>query len=398
VAIVESFGGAKAMSGSENTRLVRQLSVGIIIGLILGVAIGLLIGWVLWPVEYEQAYTHQLVDEEKQQYVAAVVDSYSLTGQMDVARQRLNTWTTEEKVSELARLFAEYQAAGQAEQAKQVATLATEMQRVEGWDPEVVGKVTDQVANEYAQQGVPEKAQAVSPFAGALAASPPPAAAPSTPLPSVSQDQTPVPGGLRTLALCGLLLLIGGLVALIVIIARHRGARDEALVVAEVEPDSLDIGPAALLRKKSSYSLGMDNFDESFAIETEDDEWLGECGMGISESLPDGTPRRVTAFEVWLFDKPNTRTVTTVLLSDFADNNEALRNKLASRGDLVLATPGGAFTLETPALVVEAEILDMEYGEEMPSLGYFNKLEVLLTARRRLEPDAGSDVVRTTSP
>ncbi len=74
----------------------------------------------------------------------------------------------------------------------------------------------------------------------------------------------------------------------------------------------------------------MDNFDESFAIETEDNEWLGECGMGISESLDDGTPRRVTAFEVWLFDKPNTLTVTKVLMSDYANNNEALRNKLAS--------------------------------------------------------------------
>jgi hypothetical protein len=366
--------------------------VGIIIGLILGVAIGLLIGWVLWPVEYEQAYTHQLVDEEKQQYVAAVVDSYNLTGQVDGAQQRLNTWTTEEKVGELARLFAEYQVAGQAEQAKQVATLATELQRVEGWDPEAVSEVTDQVANQYAQQGIPDKAQAVSPFAGALAASPPPAAD-STPLPSDTQDQPSPAGGLRTLALCGLLLLVGGLVVLVLILARHRGARESALVEEEAELDTADAGPAALLQKKSSYSLGMDNFDESFAIETEEDEWLGECGMGISESLPDGTPRRVTAFEVWLFDKPNTRTVTTVLMSDFADNNEALRNKLASRGDLVLATPGGAFTLETPALVVDAAILDMEYGEETPAHGYFKNLEVLLTAHRKLEPDEGSDAV-----
>ena len=72
----------------------------------------------------------------------------------------------------------------------------------------------------------------------------------------------------------------------------------------------------------------MDNFDESFAIETEDGEWLGECGMGISETLDDGTPRRVAAFEVWLFDKPNTRTVTNVLMSDAAHSSEVLRNKL----------------------------------------------------------------------
>jgi hypothetical protein len=295
-------------------------------------------------------------------------------------------------VGELARLFAEYQAGGEAEQAQQVAMLATELQRVEGWDPEVVSATTDQVANQYAQQGIPDKAQAVSPFAGALAASPPPAAV-STPLPSDSQDQAPLVGGLRTLALCGVLLLVGGVLALILILARHRGAKESAVAEEEVELDSAAAGPAVLLQKKSSYSLGMDNFDESFAIETEEDEWLGECGMGISESLPDGTPRRVTAFEVWLFDKPNTRTVTTVLMSDFAENNETLRNKLASRGDLVLATSGGAFTLETPALVVEAEILGMEYGEETPALGYFKNLEVSLTAHQKLEPDAVSEVV-----
>ena len=104
------------MSETRNTRLIRQMSVGIVIGLILGVIIGLLIGWVLLPVEYEQAYTYQLVDEEKQQYVAAVVDSYNLTKQLDVAQGRFSTWNTEEMVSELARLFAEYQAQDKAEE------------------------------------------------------------------------------------------------------------------------------------------------------------------------------------------------------------------------------------------------------------------------------------------
>jgi len=52
------------MSDSKNTRLIRQMSVGLVIGLILGVIIGLLIGWVLWPVEYQQAFTYQLVDAQ----------------------------------------------------------------------------------------------------------------------------------------------------------------------------------------------------------------------------------------------------------------------------------------------------------------------------------------------
>jgi hypothetical protein len=114
--------------------------------------------------------------------------------------------------------------------------------------------------------------------------------------------------------------------------------------------------------------------------------------MGISESLDEGTPRRVTAFEVWLFDKPNTRTVTKVLMSDYANNDEALRNKLAARGEPVWATPGGTFSLETPDLIVEAEIVEMEYGEDTPAFGYFNKLNVMLTAHQRSETDESGDI------
>jgi len=90
---------------------VRPLVVGGIAGLILGCIIGLIIGWVVWPVQYVgEAYTYELNEAEKMEYVAAVVDSYNLTGQTQVAQQRFNGWTIEEKVDALAQLFAEYEA------------------------------------------------------------------------------------------------------------------------------------------------------------------------------------------------------------------------------------------------------------------------------------------------
>jgi hypothetical protein len=347
---------------------------------------------VLWPVEYNEAYSYQLVNEEKQQYVAAVVDSYNLTRQLDVAQQRLNTWTAEEKVKALAQLFAEYQAQGMTQEAQQVATLAAELQRMEGWDPAMVSQETNQVAGQLTEQGESEQAQVVPLFASALAVSAPSpgSVAPSSP-PSL-QAQLPIFGNLRTLALCAFLLLAAGLIALLLILSQKRRASGRA-VGKEAELEWTGAGPRPLLQKTSSYALGMDNFDESFAIETEDNEWLGECGMGISESLGDGTPRKVVAFEVWLFDKPNTRTVTKVLMSDFANSNEALRNKLLSRGEPVLAMPGGTFTLETPALVVDGQIVEMEYGEGTPAYGYFNTLKVTLIARRKPEAESGGDVV-----
>jgi hypothetical protein len=182
------------------------------------------------------------------------------------------------------------------------------------------------------------------------------------------------------------LILVAGVVALALVLLRQRRPAQRKAVEREARTEPLvPGGPLPLLQKSSSYNLGMDNYDESFAIEADDGEWLGECGMGISESLDGGAPRRVVAFEVWLFDKPNTRTVTKVLMSDFANSNEALRNKLSARGDPVLATPGGTFTLETPALTVKAQVIEMEYGEGMPAFGYFKHMKVAVTAYRKLE-------------
>lgn len=381
------------MSESKNTRLIRQVSVGIVIGFIIGLVVGwFVIGWWLWPVKYEQAYTYQLVDDEKQQYVAAVVDSYNLTKQLGVAQGRFNAWTVEEKVTKLTQLFAEYLVQGKMQEAQQVAALAAELQRVEGWAPAVVNEVTNQVANQYAGDGEPAKAQAASQFASELTGAAPPVAQPPAAAAPQPDTERPILGDTRVLAVCGVLLLGVGLIALILIVSRQRQSRQRP-AGEEAEPVWVGEGPPPLLQRTSSYVLGMDNLDESFAIETEDNEWLGECGMGISESLDDGTPRRVTAFEVWLFDKLNTLTITKVLMSDYANNNETLRNKLASRGEPVLAAPGGAFTLETPDLIVEAQIVDMEYGEDTPAYGYFNRLEIMLTAHQKPETETSGEIL-----
>jgi hypothetical protein len=375
---------------------IRPLVVGGVAGLVVGCLIGwLAIGWGLWPVQYVgDAYTYELNENEKSQYVAAVADSFNLTGQVEVARQRLNGWTVEEKVNALARLFADYQAQGKMQEAERIADLAAEMQRIEGWDPVLVGQQASLVASQFSQEGATDKAQSVSTFASTLggAADAPPPASVASPAPSVPQAQIPVVGRVgNLLRLCGVLFLVLVFVLLLLFLRRRRRGK-RPVVRKTAEAEWTGAGPPPLLQKTSNYNLGMDNFDQSFAIETEDDEWLGECGVGISESLGDGTPRRVTAFEVWLFDKPNTRTVTKVLMSDFANGNEALRNKLSARGDPVLAAPGGTFTLETPALTVEAQVVEMEYGDGSPEFSYFNNLKVSLTAHRRSDAGTSSEM------
>ncbi|MBA3531381.1 MAG: hypothetical protein H0T73_05610, partial [Ardenticatenales bacterium] len=138
-------------------------------------------------------------------------------------------------------------------------------------------------------------------------------------------------------------------------------------VDADVQEDVRELdfaeAPAAPVRYSPAldefmtrYSFGDDNYDMSFAIETPQTEFLGECGVGVGEPLNQGAPQQVTAFEVWLFDKDDIRTVTKVLLSDYAWNNDELRSKLAPKGELIHVKEGDTLDLETKSLRVRARI------------------------------------------
>jgi hypothetical protein len=102
----------------------------------------------------------------------------------------------------------------------------------------------------------------------------------------------------------------------------------------------------------TTYLHGDDLYDDSFSVETSSGEFLGETGVGISETIGAGSDaKRVTAFEVWLFDKNDIRTVTKVLMSDHAFNDDALRAKLAPKGEAVLGEEGPSSILRQPACV-----------------------------------------------
>lgn len=131
----------------------------------------------------------------------------------------------------------------------------------------------------------------------------------------------------------------------------------------------------------STYILGDDLYDDSFSIETPSGEFLGECGSGISETIGVGDPKKVAATEVWLFDKNDIRTVTKVLMSEHAFNDQALRTKLAPKGEAVMVTPEGVTVLETQTLRVLVRIVDLQYGEgALPPRSFFERLTVEIAA------------------
>ena len=319
--------------------------------------IGCLIGWwlfgyVIWPVQYVgESYPYELAPAEKEEYLTMVASAYEVDKDLAQAKARLNKLGSPEEVNALMDgLIKAYREAGLNELAGRLGKLRQDV----GAAPVVVA----------------------SPSPGGT----PPVAA-LTPTPPA-----PPPGSLIgaiwpiCAGLVGVILVIA-LAGLAVSLARRR--REAALARGEPRPAApyWEAGQPPLGNFVTTYTLGDDNYDESFSIETPMGEFLGECGVGISETIGTGTPDKVTALEVWLFDKSDIRTVTKVLMSEYAYHDDTLRTKLAPKGELILASLGQVITLETASLQVKAEITDLAYGSgDLPPQSYFAKLTVELVA------------------
>jgi len=129
----------------------------------------------------------------------------------------------------------------------------------------------------------------------------------------------------------------------------------------------------------TTYVLGDDLFDDSFSIDSPAGEFLGECGVGISETVGVGDPKKVSAFEVWMFDKNDIQTVTQVLMTKHAFEDPAVRAKLESKGELVLMEPGKQVVLETATLQLVAMIADLQYGQgALPADSFTERLSLEL--------------------
>ena len=134
----------------------------------------------------------------------------------------------------------------------------------------------------------------------------------------------------------------------------------------------------------STYTIGDDLFDDSFSIDSPSGEFIGECGVGISETIGVGDPKKVTAFEVWLFDKNDIQTVTKVFMSAHAFDDNAIRQKLAAKGEPILAENGTETVLETQTLQLVARIVDLSYGEgALPPESFFDKFTIELVVSQK---------------
>ena len=137
----------------------------------------------------------------------------------------------------------------------------------------------------------------------------------------------------------------------------------------------------------ATYVSGDDLFDDSFSIDSASGEFMGECGVGISETIGVGDPKKVSAFEVWMFDKNDIQTVTKVLMSAHAFNDAATFQRLQAKGEPIQVERGQKITLETATLQMIATVAESEYGQSaLPVESFFNRVTLELAIWQKSQP------------
>lgn len=216
--------------------------------------------------------------------------------------------------------------------------------------------------------------------------------------PADNGDQGGTNSMLRTALIgIGVILVLGVLAAGGFYLFRLLGKRGSGEVTAVMQAAEIsrsaaktnfeDMGLAPpITQTMTTYMLGDDLYDESFSIDTSSGEFLGEYGVGVSEIIGVGEPKKVTAVEIWLFDKNDIKTATKVLMSSHAFADPAIRSRLEPKGELVMVEPQAQILLETATLQLLATIVDIEYGKgALPENSYFERitLELAIWPRQR---------------
>ncbi len=344
---------------NQNSGTTRLL-IGLVVGVILGLGIGLLFGYVIAPVRWTDVTPQELQVNYGAYYWTLVTESYDRHGDLELAKRQLGVWDNEKRRK-----------------------AALEYAYVEA-SPEMQMKL----------QSLEEK------IVGAATALPTPSAGPTPAQPAPGGGL----GGLLRIVGLGLLIVVLFLVIVILLVLRLRKGKKPVQPKAEeftdwaatLHPEAAAPQTPPLAHFVTSYALGNDVYDESFSIESPSGEFLGECGVGISETIGVGDPDKVTAFEVWLFDKNDIRTVTRVLMSEHAFNDPELRARLAVKGEPALIVPNQPITIETMTLRIDVMVTEAVYGmaPSLPANSFFERLTLeLITRRKNVEAGQGESTL-----
>lgn len=223
----------------------------------------------------------------------------------------------------------------------------------------------------------------------------------SNPANTVAVPTTSAGGPSGTTVLLGavlVLLLVGAAVAFFVLrrllVSRSSGEATPGMQALEINREaaknktnfeSLGVAPP-ITQNMTTYVLGDDLYDEAFSIDSPNGEFLGEYGVGVSETIGIGDPKKVTALEIWLFDKNDIKTATKVLMSAHAFADQAIRGRLEAKGELIQIEAQKQVVLETETLQLLATVVDLQYGDgAMPDKSHFERVTLELAIWRKAD-------------
>ena len=323
----------------------KNPKIALVVGIVAGLVLGLIFAWGVWPASYYNAAPQHLHAGYQEIYLEMAIDSFKLNQDVPLAAARFKD-------------------------------LGPNAQ-----------KVLDRVRAKPANQA---KLADINNFAAVVQAS---SAAPGTsvaPLPTQSTTQTQPAKKTSSLLWIGVIVMclvtLGIAAAIFYFVFMRGGVQSRSGVLTPVQQgqqaareaqatDYAALGEEPPIAQfMASYKLGDDLFDESFSIDSPSGEFLGECGVGISETIGVGDPKKVTAFEIWLFDKNDIQTVTKVFMSKHAHEDDVTRQRLAAKGEPVLADINQQIVLETQTLQLVARVVQMPYGEgALPPESFFDQ-------------------------
>jgi hypothetical protein len=327
------------------------------LGLVAGVFIGLVIlGWWLVPVQWTDAAPADLRADAKVSYLRACIDAYGYNGDAARAKACYDSLGTDAPAA--LQEIVENPAAQDTKLVAAFGSLALsggELTGETGQQPQVgsLPVTTPGAIDQTAQAGLPEAGSTVVPLSKEGAQEP------ATGSSSRSWITFICAGGL-ILAAIGAALALLNRFGVIKLGGSRSSAADNKAQPGEYSDNPDDV--PSISRNIASYQIGNDLFDEVYSIEV-DGDFLGEYGVAIADFSGVGGPKKVSAFEVWLFDKNHIPTTTKVLMSDqaFADANR--RQKLEAKGETLLAEIDRPVILETNTLRLVTRIVNMSYGQ-----------------------------------
>ena len=305
-----------------------------VVALVVGFVIGLTWGWGVQPVEWVDASPELLNRNYQRDYLRMTIDSFLTNSDTALAVQRWQNLGTE----------------------------ASGLLQEIGTTPGAQNKTT------------------IDAFALLVSASTPVVATEEIPAES-SSGMSPA----MKYALIGLGLLVLAAVAFFALrllrpSIAQGGEATPAQQAAQLSQDTqqtdyAELGLATpITQSMTTYVLGDDLYDESFSIESQSGEFMGEYGVGISDTVGVGDPKKVTALEIWLFDKNDIKTATKVLMSEHAYNDPTIRQRLEAKGELVVIQTQNPVRLETETLQLLVTVADLEYGTgPLPPSSYFDR-------------------------